>query len=386
MKGSIVIARLFGIPVQLHWSFFLLIAYLLMQGVLQSWDLPSYVFSLGFLIALFTCVVLHEFGHALTARRFGVQTRDIILSPIGGVARLDKLPEKPLQEFLVAVAGPLVNVAIALLLAPYLLKFSPDLRYQLIQSVSRPSSNYFRPDLPMLDYFVVGIIGLNIILAIFNMLPAFPMDGGRVLRALLSLKLSRLLATRIASLVGQGLAGVLLVYGIFIEYNLIYAFIAVFIFLTASGEYRMVRSEVLLGRHTVRELLQPQIMHLRPDDPVAKAINRYGREENRNFLVQDDWHNLLGILPEGRIMAAYKERRLERSVREFMQRDFVSAHDGESLKEVYHRMQRNEQPVVPVFNQHGGVAGTIDHQAIETFLQQQSKAAPARFRLLGLPY
>lgn len=125
MRGSFQIAKFFGIPVFVHWSFGLIFAWIFYLGYSNEWNWTSISVAVAFVLALFVCVVMHEFGHALMARRFGVKTRDIILSPIGGVARLDRLPEKPMQEFYVAIAGPLVNIGIILLLLPYLLLYQP---------------------------------------------------------------------------------------------------------------------------------------------------------------------------------------------------------------------------------------------------------------------
>ena len=188
MKGVVQIARLFGIPVQVHWSFLLIFVWVLIKGLGEAWDWYTIGWMMAFVLALFFCVVLHEFGHALTARRFGVGTRDIILSPIGGVARLDKLPDEPMHEFFVAIAGPAVNVGISLTLAAVPFALSRDKFYNFFSSLLFPNSNVFAVGLDAWDYFLFGLIGLNIVLAVFNMLPAFPMDGGRVLRALLSIR------------------------------------------------------------------------------------------------------------------------------------------------------------------------------------------------------
>ena len=149
MKGSVQIAKVFGIPVQLHWSFAFIILWICYLAYSQSWDLESTLWASLFVLALFTCVIFHEFGHALTARRYGVTTRDIILSPIGGVARLDRLPDQPQQEFMVAIAGPLVNIAIAILLFPYVLS-NENTRQQLL-SILDPDSNIFMIELSSVD-------------------------------------------------------------------------------------------------------------------------------------------------------------------------------------------------------------------------------------------
>jgi Zn-dependent protease len=189
MKGSLRIAKIFNIPVEVHWSFLLLFVYVIYLAIQENWGVLGAISASLFVVVLFLCVVLHEFGHALMAKRFDVQTRDITLYPIGGVARLESLPRKPVQEFWVAIAGPLVNIAIALILLPVLLFLGTDTILDVFYSLynQSDSDNFFMPsNLPVYAYIALGLIGLNLTLALFNLIPAFPMDGGRVLRAILS--------------------------------------------------------------------------------------------------------------------------------------------------------------------------------------------------------
>jgi Zn-dependent protease len=190
---SLKIGRFFGINLQIHWSFWLLPLWVVFTsgGGPDGESLPLH---LAVLAAAFGCVVLHEYGHALTARLFGIATRDITLYPIGGVARLERMSEQPLEEFCIAIAGPLVNVAIAVLL---ILGLSAS-------AVANPA--FLRGAAGEL---LVLLAWLNIWLFLFNMLPGFPMDGGRILRALLSMPLGHVPATRVAVFVSFGMAVVL---------------------------------------------------------------------------------------------------------------------------------------------------------------------------------
>ena len=209
MKGSLRIAKIFNIPVEVHWSFLLLFVYVIYLSFKENWGIWGAVSASLFVLVLFLCVVMHEFGHALMARRYDVQTRDITLYPIGGVARLERLPRKLVQEFWVAIAGPLVNIAIAFILFPVLLLLDSDTLLNVFYSLYNQSDadNFFMPsNLPVYAYIALGLIGLNLTLAIFNLIPAFPMDGGRVLRAVLSYFFGHLKATKIASMVGQVIA------------------------------------------------------------------------------------------------------------------------------------------------------------------------------------
>ena len=229
MKGAFRIITLFGIPVQLHWSFGLIVFWILYVAYSSGMDLQSMLWFSLFIIALFICVVMHEFGHALSARRYGVNTRDITLLPIGGVARLERLPDKPIQEFVVAIAGPLVNVAIALVLGLGLWLFSSyDEILGVIQQMDQ--QNAFSG----LLNFVIMLVCLNAMLVGFNLLPAFPMDGGRIFRSLLSIRLGRVKATRIASYIGQLLALGFFGWGMY-NGEFILGLIGIFVFFTGSA-------------------------------------------------------------------------------------------------------------------------------------------------------
>lgn len=282
MKGAIQIARLFGIPLRLHWSFPLLLAYVAFSGYSYGETWTSTAWSFLFVGALFLCVVLHELGHALSARRFGVETKDIILSPIGGVARLYRMPELPAQELIVAISGPLVNVALAAILGPLAWWLAPDELLQLARMIQgRPIM--MEEESPFLAYFLPALFLLNIVLALFNLLPAFPMDGGRVLRALLSMRLSRLRATRIASLIGQAIALGLFAFALS-EGNYLTSLVGVFVFFMAMQEYRQVKMQDMLNSVRVGKLMEPAYQwemeqepgeaELTPDHTLREALDK----------------------------------------------------------------------------------------------------------------
>src|SRR5271165_3556256 len=200
MKYSWKLGRLCGIDVRLHWSFLIVPAWVGLTSFAAGATVASAVNAIFFVLAIFACVLLHELGHALAARRYGIATRDITLLPIGGLARLEGMTRSPRQELVIALAGPAVNVAIAgVLLLGFLLHGSMTLPLILA---------------PVVGSFFAQLLIVNVSLAVFNMLPAFPMDGGRVLRAVLALFLSYERATRIAASVGQGLAVCLAVAGL----------------------------------------------------------------------------------------------------------------------------------------------------------------------------
>jgi len=225
---------LFGIGIYVHATFLLLPIFVLLSNI-GTGQVDLALYTLMMIPAVFGCVVLHELGHALTARHYGIETRDITLYPIGGVARLERLPERPLQEFWIAVAGPAVNVVIAALLGIFWF-FVNGLGFQI--SLNSPIGGVLIP-----------LLGVNLLLVVFNMLPAFPMDGGRVLRALLATRLGQLQATTIAVQIGVAMA---IVFGILgtmsfvkgvtdILFNPMLAFIGVFVFFAGQQELAAVR-------------------------------------------------------------------------------------------------------------------------------------------------
>ncbi len=371
MRGSFQIAKFFGIPVQIHWTFGLIFVWVLYVGFRENWDWASIVWSAMFVMALFVCVVMHEFGHALTARKYGVNTRDIILSPIGGVARLDRLPEKPMQEFYVAIAGPLVNIGIMAILSPYLLLVTVDQRAQLF-SIFNNSNNVFVRDLTPVDFFIFGLIFLNGMLAVFNLLPAFPMDGGRVLRALLSIRLGRTRATRIAAYTGQFFAVLLLAYGIW-ESSPITAFIGVFVFFMAANEYRMVRMDSALDNFTVSNVVRTNFTRFYLNDSMEMVAEAVTHGWEKNFLVFDNWQTPRGVLTEENIMKAVKQRAFDQPVEKFMLEKQEPLLVTDSLKNVFIQTQQNSSSIFPVYNEAGHLVGVLDSGMLYNFLRMQQK-------------
>jgi Zn-dependent protease len=220
------IGTLFGIGIYVHATFLLLPAFVLLSNF-GTGQIGLALFALLLILAGFGCVVLHELGHALTARYYGIETRDITLYPIGGVARLERLPERPVQEFWIAVAGPAVNVVISALLGVFCLFFSGMDWGVLSES--------------LLGSFPIYLFWMNLMLVAFNMLPAFPMDGGRVLRALLATRLGQLQATTIAVQIGIAMAAVMAIGGLIILKSLMLPLIAIFVYFAGQQELAAVR-------------------------------------------------------------------------------------------------------------------------------------------------
>ena len=287
MSWSFSLGRLFGSELRVHVTFFLLLGWI---GI-ASWreyGPATAIENLLFVIILFVCVVAHEYGHALAARHYGIRTPDITLLPIGGLARLERMPENPRQEMVVALAGPLVNVVISLAL----LAGGAEIRTEDLATLDGSG-----PD------FIGRLALVNLFLAVFNMIPAFPMDGGRVLRALLSMVTDRVLATRIAATAGQ-VAAILLGFAGLSTGNPMLALIAVFVFVAANAESQDVAMRAVARQLLARDAMITSFEPLSPGDTLGTAAGSVVRTTQHEFPVLNDAGTLLGIVTRGQLMAA----------------------------------------------------------------------------------
>jgi Zn-dependent protease len=256
MKWSLKIGRFAGIDVYMHVTFLLLVSWVAFLYWRQGQSVLSAVVGVTFILTVFLCVVLHEFGHALTARRYGIKTRDIILLPIGGVARLESLPTQPLQELWVALAGPAVNIVIAAGLYVWLAITASLEPLQTMTLTTGP--------------FLERIMAVNIFLVAFNMIPAFPMDGGRVLRAVLATRTEYSRATQIAASIGQGIAILFGFIGLF--YNPLLLFIAFFVWIGAAQEASLAQMQSAIGGIPVKQAMLTDFKTLNSNDTLERAV------------------------------------------------------------------------------------------------------------------
>jgi len=345
MSWSWKMGRFAGIDVYIHATFLLLILWLLGLHFTRGSNVAETLAGIGFVLALFGCVVLHEYGHALTARRYGIKTRDITLLPIGGLARLERIPKVPLQELLVALAGPAVNVVIAALLFG-ILALTGRLSLGLSSILKGVGGNP-----------IVELAAINIWLALFNLLPAFPMDGGRVLRALLAMKIPRVKATRIASLMGQGMAILfgLIGFGLIGQPQPFLIFIALFVYVGASQEYQTIRWESAVEGLTVRDAMVTNFRTLVADDPLSRAVALLLQGMQHDFPVLDENFRVVGLLLRQDLIAALsKEGGSSQAVSTAMRTNFSHAAPDELLVAVFERMQQGQLPIMPVFNRESG--------------------------------
>jgi Zn-dependent protease/predicted transcriptional regulator len=376
MKGSLRIAKIFNIPVEVHWSFLLLFVYVIYLAIQENWGVLGAISASLFVVVLFLCVVLHEFGHALMARRFDVQTRDITLYPIGGVARLESLPRKPVQEFWVAIAGPLVNIAIALILLPVLLFLGTDTILDVFYSLynQSDSDNFFMPsNLPVYAYIALGLIGLNLTLALFNLIPAFPMDGGRVLRAILSHFLGHLKATKIAALVGQVIALYFVYNGILGDGSVTQLFIGVFVFLAAGSEAKMAKMENSLQELKVKDWMKKDFIHFETTQHLSEILPLVQGEVDREILVFDVWQNPVGTVSTFEIIESCLKGEGQKEVGEILFPIEKVLTEDLSLQDAFLLFQQTNTKTLPVMRQFE-LIGILEINQIYTINQVLNKA------------
>jgi len=353
MRWSWKIATVAGIPVRIHVTFLLFIVWLFWASAAGGGGFARAAQDVGFILAAFACVVLHEFGHALTGRRFGVITRDITLLPIGGVARLERIPRHPRQEVAIALAGPLVNVAIAGALLLFM-QISPG--------------KYVIGDPTVLERsFAARLFLFNVVVTLFNLIPAFPMDGGRVLRALLAMRLDYVRATRVAANVGQGIA---LLFGLLgLLGNPMLILIALFVFIAAGQESAFVQMRSVFDGIPVSRAMIKDFHALRSGDPISRAVELLLTGHQQDFPVLGDSERdpTIGILARSDLLKALANGRTDTKVGDVARRDCGMARPGEMLEDVFQKMQESGCPAVPVVEPGRGIVGMVTLENVGEF-------------------
>jgi stage IV sporulation protein FB len=315
------------------------------------------------MILLFACVVAHEFGHIFVARYFGVTTPTVTLLPIGGVAQLERIPEKPSEEFLVAIAGPLVNVVIALVLVV----FGASLDAGSLAGVDKSSVS-------MLD----RLAAVNLFLVVFNLIPAFPMDGGRVLRAILASRLGYVRATEIAASIGQVVAFGLGFLGLF--GNPLLIFIAIFVYLAASSEAQLVAMRAMSRDVPVAAAMMTQIARLEPQAHIDEAVDTLLRTSQSEFPVVDAAGMLVGVLSRADLIRALKMLGPDAKVADAMTKNIPTISHRACLEEAIRLLQEKQAPAVGVVDAAGKLAGLITSETIGEMLMVR-EALPAGARV-----
>ncbi|WP_100609887.1 site-2 protease family protein [Confluentibacter lentus] len=358
MKANLNLGSIWGIKLIVHWTFFFLIVWIVLSELNRGGTTKSVLFNLSLVLAVFACVILHEFGHALAAKRFGIHTKKITLLPIGGMASLERIPESPKQELLVTLAGPLVNVIIALFLY-FMVPVNEFMHLNFTETFDALTSY-------TLQSFLFYLYLVNIGLVVFNLIPAFPMDGGRILRALLAMKMSRVKATQIASTIGQFIAILFLLLGLL--YNPFLIIIALFVFLGAYGENQIVQHLALLKGHSVEEAMMINISTFNPDDSIDLVVNKIISGTENNFVVIED-HKVKGILYHKNIIDNSNKNVL---VKNIMETTFKTVKDTDNLNDIYDIIFMEKKSFVPVIKEEK-LVGVIDANNLYEYILLQTK-------------
>lgn len=354
MTWSWKLARIAGIDIYVHITFLMVILWIGVTYWTQHQNLGAVIEGVGFILTLFGCVVLHEYGHALTARRYGIRTRDITLLPIGGLARLERMPDVPVQELWVALAGPAVNVTIAAVLFGWV---QASGHWEPLNRVNVASGA-----------FAERILVANVFLAGFNLLPAFPMDGGRALRALLATRMEYTRATQRAAQIGQGMAVLFAVVGL--QGNPVLIFIALFVWIGAGQEASMVQMKSSLAGIPVRRAMLTQFSILTPANTIGDAVDLVLTGSQQDFPVVHDGR-VEGILTRGNLLTALSRAGRTALVRDSIQRQCVSAEPGEMLDEVLARARSVDCHTVPI-TERGALVGLLTMDNVGEFLMIQA--------------
>ncbi len=345
MAWSFPLFTLAGTVVRIHLAFFLLLAWVAAVSASRG-GVPAAIDGVLFVLLVFACVVAHEFGHVFAARRYGIKTPDITVLPIGGLARLDRMPDRPGQELWVAVAGPLVNVVIAAALFLFI-----GARFDLTDVSQIEQAQMSLP---------ARLAAVNVLLVVFNMVPAFPLDGGRVFRALLSFRMPRAKATRIAAWTGQGFAVVFAVVGLL--YNPLLLLIAVFMFFAADAESGYETERAQAEGHVARDAMIARFERLAPDDTAGRAADLLLVTTQQEFPVVGADGRLTGWVTRANLVETMRERGPATPVRDFLEADTATIPEDEPLGSVLEQLRRSPAQAVAVRGADGRIAGFVNRE------------------------
>ena len=352
MKGAFRISGVKGINIYIHWTFLFLLGWVLLVNAQLGNDIIKLSWSLFFVSVVFACIALHELGHALMAARFGIKAKNIVLLPIGGIASIEKFPENPRQELAISIAGPLVSVSIALVL--WLLSPAGNF-WKLPQDMSITHGH------DLVDNLRV----VNMSLALFNLIPAFPMDGGRIFRALLGFKLNYIRATTIAAATGKIIAGIFIAAGI-ILINPLLPVIGLFIIFSAGTEEYYLRLKSLVKDIRLNEVVMYDYNGLQGDMIVLEAANVLMNNHSKYFILMD------GAVPVGtinrmEIVKAVAEMNYKEQIRNLVKEELELLDGQKNVDTVLEKLAANEERIFPVMT-NGQLSGVVNLDHIVEFL------------------
>lgn len=367
MRWSWKIGQLAGVDLRIHVTFVLLLGWVLGSYWMAGKNVQAMLAGIGFMVALFACVVLHEMGHAVAARKLGIRTRDITLLPFGGAARRERIPEEPKHELWVALAGPAVNVVVAAVLYGWLALTHGWAPFGQLSAAS--------------GLFVERLLLANISLALFNLIPAFPMDAGRAVRALLASRLSYPKATQLMITAGQGLALVFGIVGLF-TYPLL-LFIGFLVWIAASQEAGAVAMRSALSGTPAQAVMLTNFQELESGDTLADAVRLTLRGSQHDFPVVEQGH-VIGILTRIDLLVALAEYGHDHPVTAAMRRGFVIAESTEMLETIFERLQACDCHTMPVVHKRLLVGLiTMDNLGEYVLLETAMQKRDSRFGLVN---
>ena len=354
MRWTLRLGTLAGIRVEVHVTFLLLLVFLALFMSSSPKDALRIVL---YMLMLFGCVILHEFGHALMARRFGIATREIVLLPIGGVARLERMPDKPVQEILVALAGPGVNVVLMTLFGALMLGTGATPHLALAELGTTSTLEF--------------LLTVNFVMLAFNLIPAFPMDGGRVLRGVLALFLPFTRATRIAVTIGQGFALVFAVYGVFSQ-NVVLVLIAMFVFVTAGEERALVQTRSSLAGKPASAAMVTTFVSLETRHEIAHAVDLLLAGEQQDFPVLEGGQ-FLGMLSRADLLVGLRREGADAPIGRLVRTDVEPVELSMPLEAALVRMRASRLNALPVMAR-GRLVGLLTIENIgELLLVQEAR-------------
>jgi Zn-dependent protease len=361
MRWSITIGRFGGTAVKIHITFILFLAWI----AFSAWSRGGPAAALDstlFIVLLFACVVLHEFGHIAAARRYGIGTPEVTLLPIGGVASLQRLPSDPAQELVVALAGPAVNLVIGLVLIAVVGSVHPDELTQIDN-----------PNLSLIGRLAIA----NLFLAVFNLIPAFPMDGGRVLHALVAMRVGGPKATEIAARIGQALAFGLGFLGLF--GNPLLLFIAIFVYIAAAGEAQMSAAKEALKGVSVGEAMETRFTPVSIDANLGQAVDALLATAQHEFPVVDALGKPAGLLTREDILSALREHGGDEPASAFMRSGVDSVRPATPVESVFERLQGPGAAALYVTDADGRIVGLLTRQALGEVMMIRAARPDWRF-------
>lgn len=367
MAWSIIVGRVAGTNVRIHITFLLLLLWIGVSAYTRGGS-DAAVNNVLFIVLLFACVLAHEFGHIFMARRFGIPTPDVTLLPIGGVAMLQKLPEKPIEQLLVAVAGPAVNVVIAFFLILYMGASTSG------ETMARGLVRIDDPNVSM----VAKLAAANVFLVIFNMIPAFPMDGGRVLNALLAMRLGKREAIRISARIGQALAILFGFLGLF--GNPLLLFIAIFVYMAAASEAAASEVEDVTHDLKIADAMETEFVSVRADATLEDAVDTLLATAQVEFPVVDYSGKPMGVLTRDGLIVALRDKPRATNVMEAVQAPVTTVRPGDSLVRGLDELNRLGASALMVTDSEGRAVGLLTRQNIAEMMMIRQVKPDWQFR------